>query len=321
MKLRINNLILNLILVLSCVFAVSLTEYEYYTSINVDCDEYLGNVEFVVPRNFEEGMSVYFDGGNIFCNKQMSTYFKTQNWYLERVGDESIEKSEKVFDGNYGTYLIVDNESLNGEIRLKFNNPNLKKVDRIVIDLKDSSLDSLRLYNSFGEEINFDLVKNVFSYELILDESLNVNNLELVLIYNNYLKIREFSFYEFREFSDGSKFSFYLNNECGKTFNLYYGVYGDNYLKSYNGKVNVPVSFPLVVSSSKNQLYVEDLDADGILNDVDNCLKIKNVDQKDINYNNIGDACEDFDRDGVMNNVDNCIDNSNYNQIDDDGDE
>ncbi len=64
-----------------------------------------------------------------------------------------------------------------------------------------------------------------------------------------------------------------------------------------------------------------DDDGDMIVWDHDNCPIVKNRDQKDQNANNIGDACEfDTDRDGVPDGVDNCIHTSNPDQKDSDND-
>ena len=98
-----------------------------------------------------------------------------------------------------------------------------------------------------------------------------------------------------------------------------YGDYGENKLKTYNS-VYVPVSFPVQVSSRDNILYNSDLDSDGILNENDNCLKVSNSDQKDINYNEKGDLCEDLDSDGVLDYKDNCPNDRNHNQQDLDSD-
>lgn len=63
-----------------------------------------------------------------------------------------------------------------------------------------------------------------------------------------------------------------------------------------------------------------DLDHDGIDDRIDNCLQLANPDQRDINNNRIGDACEDFDGDGVMNMTDNCPEHPNRLQQDSDSD-
>lgn len=50
-----------------------------------------------------------------------------------------------------------------------------------------------------------------------------------------------------------------------------------------------------------------DIDADNVLNNVDNCPYYPNTDQKDVDGNDVGDVCEtDADHDGVGDNNDTC---------------
>ena len=51
-----------------------------------------------------------------------------------------------------------------------------------------------------------------------------------------------------------------------------------------------------------------DLDGDGVLNGVDNCVNTPNPDQADSDDNGVGDVCEDDDGDGIINFEDNCPD-------------
>jgi len=70
-----------------------------------------------------------------------------------------------------------------------------------------------------------------------------------------------------------------------------------------------------------NPLFVEpDSDGDGVIDKFDNCVNIANSDQKDINQNGRGDACDDFDKDGVLNIYDNCPNTPNAKQLDEDKD-
>lgn len=64
-----------------------------------------------------------------------------------------------------------------------------------------------------------------------------------------------------------------------------------------------------------------DIDGDGIIDQKDNCVRVKNPKQTDRNDNGRGDACEDFDRDGVINKNDNCKNQPNSDQKDTDGDD
>jgi len=64
-------------------------------------------------------------------------------------------------------------------------------------------------------------------------------------------------------------------------------------------------------------LINEDIDDDGIPNEVDNCPGISNPDQLDTDMDGIGDICDDdWDNDGVVNSVDNCLNTPNPDQND-----
>ncbi len=76
----------------------------------------------------------------------------------------------------------------------------------------------------------------------------------------------------------------------------------------------IPVLIP-------NALFKDiDSDGDGVIDIRDNCVSVKNEDQKDADGNGRGDACDDYDRDGVINSLDNCVDAPNRDQIDTDHD-
>ena len=70
-----------------------------------------------------------------------------------------------------------------------------------------------------------------------------------------------------------------------------------------------------------NNLYrPSDGDEDGVPDIHDNCVAVENRDQKDVDRNGRGDACDDFDRDGIMTVNDNCSQDPNRDQRDTDGD-
>lgn len=75
-------------------------------------------------------------------------------------------------------------------------------------------------------------------------------------------------------------------------------------------KESTPIEF------SKNPFYKNDADLDGRENIQDNCPYVENSDQKDRNYDGIGDACSDDDYDGIFWIADNCPTVSNFDQVD-----
>ncbi|MFH0837866.1 MAG: thrombospondin type 3 repeat-containing protein [Patescibacteria group bacterium] len=83
----------------------------------------------------------------------------------------------------------------------------------------------------------------------------------------------------------------------------------------------IEVKTGILGAKENNPLFKEpDADSDGIPDLLDNCVAIENADQKDVDDNGRGDACEDFDGDLKMNNLDNCPDHPNRNQKDTDED-
>lgn len=90
---------------------------------------------------------------------------------------------------------------------------------------------------------------------------------------------------------------------------------------AYNLSSVTPAISLSVGSMSSNPYYrPTDTDSDGVSDQQDNCPRLANPKQEDVNKNAVGDVCEDFDKDGLMNNADNCLNLPNADQRDTDGD-
>ena len=320
MKLNTKNILLIMIgsiLLIPIVIAFEVNEYEYFSDIKVHCEEYKGYVKFELPNQYfsSKTPNSYMEIEHyIEKNIGGGSYNKQSNWFVKQIENQPVTNVEKIFDNNHNTYLVSqDSES----IEFTFENPNIQSIEKVSIDLRDSSIKSISLYNN-NEKVDFVENINNFHYEIFFNNPINSDSLRFVLEYDDIIKIKEVSFFNYQNYNDKSFVYFYVDNNCDKNFRFYFGEYGENNART--GSKNLPVEFDITINSYKNSLYEEDFDEDSIKNNDDNCLYISNTDQKDINYNNIGDACEDDDRDGVKNAIDNCPDKYNRDQLDGDDD-
>lgn len=329
-KIKILFLLLLLLSSINLIFAIDYFEYEYKSEIKISCDEYIGYIKFELPQEYLllKSAKSYMDTEYYIQNILGGTmYLKNNNWYvktlegfelnnIENIYEEDSKTNvQNMYDGNFMTKFVV--QGLNS-ISFNFENPQNLKIKKISISLKDSSIDSIKLFDKNNQEINFDIKKENFHYELILENQIETDFINFKIDFKDLIKISNIAFYEEVRYEDKTFVYFYNDNQCNKTYDFYFGNFGKNYAKM--GEKNLAIQFETIVNTSKNSLYNPDFDGDGISNYLDNCPYIYNPDQKDINYNGMGDACEDFDGDGILNALDNCPDNYNLDQKDSDGD-
>lgn len=313
-------LLLALVSSLSLSFgAVDLTKYEYVSKINVDCNEYKGYIKVKLPQEYLnlDNPKTYFEIEKYFINTgyEITNYLPQNYWYVKTRSGENILDIENIYDKNQNTYMLFENQ----EATFIFANPQITQIDKIIIPAKDSQINNIRLYTSLGEEIEYIKYQDNFNYELYFTKSYILDEIYFKLYFDNILKLSEISFYKKEEKNEETFLYFYLDNNCGKDFKFYFGNFGEDD-KRFPKNVNIPIVSPLSIETNKNTLYNNDFDNDTILNQNDNCIYIANLDQKDINYNKLGDACEDSDSDSIVDANDNCVDKYNRDQLDNDKD-
>lgn len=112
----------------------------------------------------------------------------------------------------------------------------------------------------------------------------------------------------------GHNYKIYFNPD--RQTNLFVGEAGN----LADNKDVLKISETALFSKDNLDYKISDIDNDGVPDIKDNCVSTPNPDQKDLNNNRRGDACDDFDKDGILNIKDNCPDNPNYRQEDIDAD-
>jgi len=312
---RKSSFLFLLVILSGQVFAFDVGDYDYKLSLTPECSEYLGYVVFEFPVEFGGLMSstVYSDE-ELFVDDSGGAVIFSENgdWYVNSVPGYSVGEVEKIFDGDYSSDFVIENSGL----EIVFQNPENVVVDKIVIETKDSLIGSFDVFSG-GEEVDFSVVEDKFHYELILDDFIG-DELEISFGFDGILKIRDVSFFEEGGNDDSVYGYFYVDDDCDRTREVYFGRFGEN--NFFRGPKSLPVFFDVEQRLITNPLYDNDFDDDGYENEEDNCLRVANSDQKDIDYNGKEDACDDFDGDGIMNDMDNCVKDSNRDQADGDGD-
>lgn len=298
-------------------YGVNISEYEYKSTLSVSCKEYKGYAKASLPQEYLsiENPKSYMSS-NYFIDKRkgIEKYVKQKDWYVQTISNYEISEIENMYDRSYSSYFLSENNS----VEFDFNNPQNKRVEKISIDIIDSEIESLLIYDKYDEEIEYQLNQDSFRYELILDSPQYSDEIRFELTYPEILKIRDISFYSKKIKDSNYDIYFYVDNNCNNNFTFYFGNYGEN--KEFYGFRDLPVEFETKVETRRNPSYDNDFDNDGIVNKDDNCIYINNSEQEDITYSGVGDACEDWDKDRVLNYADNCPNTYNPKQLDSDED-
>ena len=168
------------------------------------------------------------------------------------------------------------------------------------------------------------ITKQRINSGVILFPQYTADQFEVTFYYAQPLRITEAKFIE-TQASYSARYVRFLARP-GYSYQLFRepeGVVPYQYLPESGNLVEGDVNVMEIkdVQFSPNASYTPpDQDRDGVTDATDNCISFTNPDQKDVNNNRVGDACEDFDADGVLNAVDNCPDIPNAMQQDKDED-
>lgn len=256
-----------------------------------------------------------------------------------------IEKNKKInytardsFDGR-DSRLLADGNMETFKEYFSDNGVDQKRVDIFITSEIGIDTDSLTLYLdkfvALPEAVEISAMvggqeKIILGKSKPLSSVLNfprtkASEFKISLYYVQPLRIRELQFIDHN--SGGvaeSRDSVRFLAQPGKKYEVFFDL--DRYVRIESGEMpnlrqDEEIILASKISSGKNTFYEKaDSDGDGVADEGDNCVGIKNSDQADLNHNGRGDACDDFDRDGIINSADNCPDIPNRNQTDEDAD-
>lgn len=266
---------------------------------------------------------------------------KLEPYYLKQISilqetpitieayDNQISKEElqKIYDQNYETFVEFPLRDINNSITLKilaeqpiessgltfYLDKFTKMPDFIEIKVIENQQEKIVLAKTVINDniINFPLTKSSqWLITFFFSQPLRIT--ELILQQNNVIQTTDY-FIRFLA-KPNHNYKLYYNPE----------IYISNawYINpNLNNEKNV---YQLVIAQENiyrnHKFKPNDNDKDGVPDIKDNCVATYNPDQKDLNNNGRGDACDDDDYDGIINAIDNCPLNYNPEQKDNDED-
>ncbi|MBD3253019.1 hypothetical protein GF386_04765, partial [Candidatus Pacearchaeota archaeon] len=100
------------ILFINPISSMNVSEYEYFSKIKVNCEEYKGYARFELPNEYNSLNSPksYMDIEHYIHKTYNQDYYKKiDNWFVKQIEGHSVSEVEKIFDNNYETYLVDEN--------------------------------------------------------------------------------------------------------------------------------------------------------------------------------------------------------------------
>lgn len=271
----------------------------------------LTRAEFAVFEQRSDSFQPFYFIRNSLSNEVPSVAFSKQNSCKKILDDDYKTYCEyKVPESGFGFVEI----SVEGEKEFSSSQLNLQLDRYVALPLQIEVLaDGKQVYK-----------KDRMQKSTIFFPATKAKTWTINLSYNQLLRISEINFVqnEAKKYNHSIRFlarpntnyKIYLNPDTFADINIDTG-------ESANLRSNIDIKKTRTFSMSSNPNFVEsDIDSDGIADRVDNCVRVSNPDQTDLDKNQRGDVCDDFDKDGILNHLDNCPEQPNKLQRDEDAD-
>ncbi|GIW65631.1 MAG: hypothetical protein KatS3mg094_150 [Candidatus Parcubacteria bacterium] len=257
-------------------------------------------------------------------------YFKQETFVNEiPISINTIpfnEEANKMIDKDTTTYtefLLPDNYQGQAQINLESETPITSSELNLVLDQNVALPTSIEIRAFVNGQDKIIVAKQTMAQTTIYFPQTKSDKWQITFFYNQPLRISEIRLNQDNatkitsnaiRFLAQPKHSYRIYFNPDRSVNVLVGEASN--LELTEGLIILPN-----IKSLNNSSYrPSDMDNDGIIDVHDNCISVYNSDQKDIDNNGLGDACDDWDKDGVINSQDNCPNNPNQDQIDTDDD-
>jgi len=269
--------------------SVDLSKFNYQRDITVDCNTFLGYAKFE-PNN--DLLSKSKNLQNIYVDSEyyieQGSITEKNNWFVKDSNIEDLEALKTTLDKNSETYYVISKPQ--SKLNLQLKNPATQTFDNIVITLRDSELNEVEFYEN-NLKLKPEVIKDNFKYTYLFDQKISTDNLRIQILFDNVLKVAEIEFFDI---NNKNSIYFFVNDECKRTYKLYYGGFGGNFVTSKRHEAGKVIT-AILSKEESNPYYNEDFDNDGIINVEDNCPNERNTNQLDIDKDGIGDICDSTD--------------------------
>ncbi len=300
----------------------------------------LPGVEVKIPTVYE------LDISDLLNSSQYEIYNNTEKTFIPSLVMANSNIKTPVFNvveapgssrSNQKLYNLTDNNyTTSSRFDVVEGQSNILKLN---IQTGDTKIKTTHMYLSLDNNVawpNYITIKYINSNNveaIALNKTRYTDNLYFPVVnssdftveleYSQPLVINEISFNDNTNLDSKKTLRFLAkpNNEYQLYFNPenYVNISKGEQPNLYDNKGIIRYNGTLTVKDNSTYKPI-DSDADGVPDQMDNCTNTKNTDQKDLDGNGRGDACDDYDRDGVINSLDNCPNDPNAGQSDADSD-
>lgn len=289
------------------------------------------NVPTVVEVPFEQEFLERYDFAVLDTTAtSFEPHFFKKETYIEEIpitieANEDSGQEQSMLDENpetYAEFSLSENKGGEAEIVLNSPSPITASALTILLDEHVALPNTIEIRAEVKGEQKVIVARRKLTKNTIHFPQTNSDRWTIKLDYSQPLRITELRLHQENKKETSSSLRFLA--QPNHSYRVYFnpdrpvnppvGEAGD--LKNSEGILRIDSA----QSQSNPDYEIADVDNDGIADIYDNCVRTPNPDQKDVNSNNKGDACEDFDKDGIINSEDNCPNHPNKDQADKDGD-